>query len=657
MGDYELLGELAQGGMGVVYRARQRSLNRIVALKMILAGRLTTTTALARFQAEAQATAELDHPHIVPIYEVGEHDGRPFFSMKLIGGGTFADSLQKTPRPPVRELVTVLVKVCRAIHFAHQRGILHRDLKPSNVLLDDAGEPFVADFGLVKRLGADETATATGALLGTPAYMAPEQAEGSSARITTLADVYALGAILYEILTGRPPFRGETPLDTLRQVREAPVVPPAHLNPGADVNLTAVCLKCLEKDPVRRYASAEELADDLNRWLVGEPVRARPAGSITRLFDWMRQNIRAAVWVALIGVCWGLFGPQLPLAVRIFSPLVARVNDAQLASAPTPWLVKTARDVPEWLFLWVAVPIATLLHLSGGMLTYLAARSRDPQSHITGGAVVGLIGAVIAYTQYLGPAFVLLLAIVPATSDQTLLGEGFTTHEAPTTDQPHPQDRLLERRPELADTPERDRGLVFARKVMARAVSGTFKGIALGMFVTLVTALPLSVGGSVIAGFAVRRAGSVRAALTLYFELFALLSMVLSDLVILTLYFFLGWNSRIVILGWSLLGALGVGFLVLFVLGRWNWQDRWRMYGVVFAVVGLPYLYVYGEAMHTPLMLLAFTPALVLFGYSWVRGRRRGKLLTGAGGTEVGAGARTTQPISSAGTVAPPPGT
>jgi tRNA A-37 threonylcarbamoyl transferase component Bud32 len=653
VGDYELLDELASGGMGVVYRARQRSLNRIVALKMILAGRLTTTAALARFQAEAQATAELDHPNIVPIYEVGQHNGRPFFSMKLINGGTLADALHRSPRPAVPELVTHLVKVCRAIHFAHQRGILHRDLKPGNVLLDAGGEPFVADFGLVKRLGADEIVTATGALLGTPAYMAPEQAEGSSARITTLADVYALGAILYEILTGRPPFRGETPLDTLRQVREVQVDSPSSVNPGADVDLAAVCLKCLEKDPGRRYASAEELADDLNRWLAGEPVQARPAGSITRLFDWMRQNVRAAVWVALIGVCWGLFGPQLPLAVRLYSPLVARVSDAELASAPTPWLVKTARHVPEVLFLWLAVPVATLIHLSGGMLTYLAARSRDPQSHLIGGAAVGLIGAVIAYTQYLGPGFVLLLAVVPATGDQTLLGEGFATRAGPPPNRPHPQDRLLDRRPELADTPESERGPTFARKVMGRTVSGTFKGIALGMFVTLITALPLSIGGAAIAGYAVHRAGTVRTALPLYFELFCLLSMVLTDLVILTLYFFLGWHSRILFLGWGLLGALGLGFLVLLALGRWRWQDRWRMYGVVCAAGALPYLFVYSPA-HAPLIFLAFVPALVLAGYSRLR-RRRGKL-NGAG-TEAEAGAATTQPITAAGTAAPPPRT
>jgi serine/threonine-protein kinase len=419
VGDYELLKELAQGGMGVVYRARQRSLNRPVALKMILQGRLSTPAALTRFQDEARATAELDHPNIVPIYEVGEHDGRPFFSMKLIDGGTLSDALRSAPRPDARKFVAVLAKVCRAIHYAHQRGILHRDLKPSNVLIDERGEPFVADFGLVKRLGADETMTATGALLGTPAYMAPEQAEGPSTAVTTLADVYALGAILYEILTGRPPFRGETPLDTLRLVRETQVEPPARLNPDADANLVAVCLKCLEKDPTRRYASAGDLADDLERWLAGDPVLARPAGSVTRLFEWLRQNTRAAVWVGVIGICWGLLGPQLPLALRIYGPLMARTEDtdAEFASGPTPLLLRAVRGAPEWLYLWAAVPLATLIHLSGGMLTYLATRSRDPQSHLAGGAVVGLIGAVIAYTQYFGPGFVLLLAVVPATPD------------------------------------------------------------------------------------------------------------------------------------------------------------------------------------------------------------------------------------------------
>jgi hypothetical protein len=624
VGDYELLGEIAHGGMGIVYRARQRSLNRLVALKMVLPGRAPNPAALARFRAEARAAAELDHPNIVPIYEVGEHEGHQFFSMKLIDGGTLADSLHRHPRPAERELVAALTKVCRAIHFAHQRGILHRDLKPSNVLLDAAGEPFVADFGLVKRLGTDEGMTATGAALGTPAYMAPEQAEGISAAVTTLADVYALGAILYEILTGRPPFRGETALDTLRQVREAKPEPPSQANPRADASLAAVCLKCLEKDPARRYATAGELADDLDRWLAGEPVLARPAAGVARLREWVRHNIRAVVWVALIGVAWGLFGPQLPLAVQIYSPLMARMqsSDAYHTTAPIPWLLRTCADLPGWLYLWSAVPLATVLHLCFGMLTYLATRSRDPQSHLAGGAAVGLIGGVIAYTLYLGPAFVLILAYVPTKDDQVLLGAGFAAREAPGAGEPHPQERLLERHPDLAASPERERGRLFARRITGRTIGGTFEGVALGMIVTLITALPLGVGGSAIAGFAVRRAGSVREGLTLYFELFCLLSLVLADIVTITVYLFLGWSSRFFLLCWGQLAGLALGFLVLFVLDRWRWQDRWRMYGAVFGLIGLPYLFAYSGPKQALFVLLAFAPAAALFAYQRVRGPR-----------------------------------
>lgn len=273
--DYELLDEIARGGMGVVYRARQRSLNRLVAVKLISTSVLAAPDPVRRFRAEAEALALLDHPRIVPIYEFGEAEGVCYFSMRLLTNGSLADRLADYAAAP-RAAAVLIGQVARAIHHAHRRGVLHRDLKPSNILLDADGQPQIADFGLAKRLGAEADLSSTGMVIGTPSFMAPEQAERQLAAVTAASDIYGLGAILYAMLTEKPPVDGESLTEILLRLRERPPAPPCRLNPRVDRRLEAICLKCLEKEPGRRYGTAAELADDLDRYLGGQPVQALP---------------------------------------------------------------------------------------------------------------------------------------------------------------------------------------------------------------------------------------------------------------------------------------------------------------------------------------------------------------------------------------------
>jgi eukaryotic-like serine/threonine-protein kinase len=339
-GDYEITRELARGGMGVVFQARQVSLNRTVALKMILAGQLAYDTDVKRFYTEAEAAANLDHPGIVPIFEVGQHEGQHYFSMGFVEGQSLSQRLADGPLP-ARDAAELIQRVSEAIAYAHQRGIIHRDLKPANILLDRDGNPRVTDFGLAKKVQGDSGLTGSGQIMGTPSYMPPEQAGGKRGEVGPAADVYALGATLYALVTGRPPFQAATAMDTLLMVIGGEPVPPRRLNASVPRDLETICLKAMAKEPARRYATAGDLAADLRRFLGGEPIRARSVSAFEKSWRWCRRRpVIAGLTAAMVGaVLGGLIGTSLGLLAALNATELAeqRLYDARMNLVQRSW--------------------------------------------------------------------------------------------------------------------------------------------------------------------------------------------------------------------------------------------------------------------------------------------------------------------------------
>jgi tetratricopeptide (TPR) repeat protein/tRNA A-37 threonylcarbamoyl transferase component Bud32 len=344
---YRILGQLGRGGMGIVYKARQRGLNRLVALKMVLAGAYADSDQRARFQLEAEAVAKLQHPNIVQIYEVGEHDGLPFFSLELVDGGSLDRKLGGKPQPPL-EAAQLCATLARAMHFAHQQGIIHRDLKPANVLITSDGIPKITDFGLAKRLEEDSGQTLSGTIVGTASYMAPEQARGEVHEVGPHSDLYSLGAMLYEFITGKPPFRGRTPMDIVVKVTREDVIPPSRLQPDVPRDLETICIKCLQKEPAKRYANCYELAEDLNRFLIGEPIQARPVGNIERVVRWCRRNPGwAAMWGGIAGLLMLVASGSLYAAITINAAKQQADENARIAQNNAERAEKNERKAKE----------------------------------------------------------------------------------------------------------------------------------------------------------------------------------------------------------------------------------------------------------------------------------------------------------------------
>ena len=363
-GSYELLAEIGRGGMGVVYRARQKGLERMVAVKMILASFLASSEHVRRFQVEARAAAGLRHPHIVQIHEVGQVHGQHFFAMEYIEGGNLAQRIARGPVDP-HTAVRLMAQVARAVAHLHQHGVVHRDLKPSNILLDEAETPYVTDFGLAKVFAPGSEMTATGVIAGTPSYMAPEQASGRSGEVGPAIDIYSLGAILYELLTGQPVFRRETPLDTLLAVMGGEPTLPRELNPHIPRPLQTICMKCLARSPGDRYASAAALADDLDRFLKGEAIQAQPPSFTQRLWIWTRREPALASRLAALGVFYLVETINYRLGIVRDAVFHRDVSLLIAVWATSSILLQQALKIQRWSiptrFVWGTLDAAVLL--------------------------------------------------------------------------------------------------------------------------------------------------------------------------------------------------------------------------------------------------------------------------------------------------------
>jgi hypothetical protein len=583
-GDYELVREIARGGMGVVYLARHVKLQRPVALKMILTGRFSDSVEIRRFLVEAEATARLDHPNIVPIYEVGEREGRHYYSMKLIEGGSLAREVARFRDDP-RAAARLMATVARAVDHAHRRGILHRDLKPANILLGADERPYVADFGLAKSVEGDGGLTHTGAVMGTPAYMSPEQAAGRRGAVTTAADVYALGAILYELITGVPPFRGDSVFEVLRDVQEREPVRPRTLRPSTDAELEAICLKCLEKDPARRYASAAALADDLERWLSGEPIGARPAGLATLLRGWARQNLGAAGWTVPVGLAYGaLLGLIYRLVsiadrLKVFPDIYDR-----LPSLRRPWWFGALRmlgrmglrDDSGIMSLALGIMFLALL-ATIGLSTALLVRPKSRSADIAAGFVTSLIITLTSFACGMGGGIIHLLATsidFDLNFDHSHLSSA-AWYDGTWTPKTDPREVLLRAYPDLRAVPPRERAALFYHKMDADLGETIQRCIVVAFAIALFFFFPAGLVQTVAMGSLLRRHRSAWRATFGYFEITAPALCVVCVLWHFTTKILIADSYLFTKPTWSLLALLIVASTASVAAARrWPWPVR-----------------------------------------------------------------------------------
>ncbi|MGI9516376.1 MAG: serine/threonine-protein kinase [Pirellulaceae bacterium] len=493
-GDYELLNEIARGGMGVVYKARHKTLNRITAVKMIIGGRFSSDEELQRFHVEAEAAAKLDHPGIVPLYEIGEYDGQAFFAMKFIEGGSLAQKLDHFREDP-RQAVDMMAQVSRAVHHAHQRGILHRDLKPANVLIDEDMQPLITDLGLAKSTAGNSNLTHTGAVLGTPSYMPPEQAAGQD-NVTTAADVYALGAIMYELLTGMPPHKGDTAVETVMRVLNDTPAEPRKVDKSVDYELELICLKCLERDPADRYNSAGDLAEDLEHWLAGDAISVKPPSFWFHLSRWLRTN-RRVVYVAFAILIGLLFALPVILAF-----IQGSSNDNlydYFPDDPKPWF--TSIPIPDWVTQAAFFLLLVAVWPSLGLWNALVAKPKTNREAVGVGVLTSLMCLVIV-VGLLGWLGLIILGNNYSRPQIQTLAEALWLPDGVTQDEAH--EKALALYTNLKDVPENERANALTARMGADQIAnGPMSLLGMGV-ICLVFAIPV-VYGTVIGTILLKR--------------------------------------------------------------------------------------------------------------------------------------------------------
>ncbi len=515
-GEYDLLDEIARGGMGVVYKARHRQLNRVCALKMILSGQLASEQDVERFKREAEAAANLDHSGIVPIYEIGEQGGQHFFSMKLVEGGSLAERLTEL-RKDTRAIVRLLEQVTRAVHYAHQRGILHRDLKPANILLDEEGNPLITDLGLAKQIQSDSNLTHTGAVVGTPAYMPPEQAAGKK-EITTAADICSIGAILYEALTGQPPHKADSPIKTLMQVLESDIAPPRTVDSRVNRKLELICMKCLERDPANRYSSAAALADDLQNWLEGRPVSVRPPSFAAAVGEALQANLRSAVGAAILGLVAGIVFAFCLSKLNHRGDIISHPPDKiyQLLPAEIPWgrllVFQKVSDrnpfEPQYL-------LATMgIVLGFGFIVAAVTRAKPGSEAFALGTVGALLMSIAVFATHIGFGAIIQSHAMTRPRVQ-LLAEAAL---GPDDQAGRARDQLFKAFTGLEAVASEDRGETIAYRLFYDGIYGA----PIGMFVTMVLSALLcmvpTIAGTVFASKLFHERGKLRSIIPVYLE-------------------------------------------------------------------------------------------------------------------------------------------
>jgi hypothetical protein len=483
---------------------------------MILSGNFASEEDVTRFRVEAEAAARLDHPRIVPIYAVGEHEGRQYFTMKLIEGGSLA-GLAPRLRDDPRAAARIMILVSRAVHHAHQRGILHRDLKPANVLIGPEGEPYVTDFGLAKKIEGDSGLTQTGQVMGTPAYMPPEQAAGQVQALTTSSDVYSLGAILYHLLAGRPPFQASSVFDTLRQVIEADPEPLRAANPRVDRSLEAVVLKCLAKPPEQRYESAAALADDLGRWLEGEPVLARQASAWEAARAFLRKNFGAAWAAPMVGLVIGLICGG-SLWIDNFTYSVRDFGSAydNLPGVRRPWLTTLGIAPISSPLVGAIYTFSIYVALSSmGLVTVLLARSRNRVADVAAALISGLVTGIVVFGVSVGT-----ICALGASQTKASEFEFWTSFQAAwEPGESATREGLLERYPDLRAMAPKARADTLARKWKFDQMVAVNRGIAMGLVVCLLFFPATSGLQALIAGLARQRSEGRLGTMLRYYEI------------------------------------------------------------------------------------------------------------------------------------------